>query len=95
VNFFAVTPFAGTELADWAVREGKSVACDFDNPFMGGGFTNLTDVPDRQLKRMRRRGVLRFYARPSRIFSILRDYPDKRELPRLLGVLFKRLTLKT
>jgi anaerobic magnesium-protoporphyrin IX monomethyl ester cyclase len=95
VNFFAVTPFAGTDLAEWATREGKSVACDFDNPFMGGGFTNLTDLPDRQLKRMRQRGVLRFYARPSRIFSILRDYPDKRGLPRLLGVLFKRLTLKT
>jgi anaerobic magnesium-protoporphyrin IX monomethyl ester cyclase len=95
VNFFAVTPFAGTELAEWAVREGKSVACDFDNPFMSGSFTNLTDLPDRELKRIRQRGVLRFYANPSRIWSLLRDYPDKRELPRLLGVLLKRLTLKS
>lgn len=94
VNFFAVTPFAGTELAAWAEREGKSTACDFDQPFMSGGFTNLTELPDRELKRIRRRGVLRFYARPSRVFSILRDYPDKRELPRLLGVLLKRLMLK-
>jgi anaerobic magnesium-protoporphyrin IX monomethyl ester cyclase len=95
VNFFAVTPFAGTELADWAEREGKSVACDFDQPFMSGGCTNLTDLPDDELKRIRRRGVLRFYARPSRILSILRDYPDKRELPRLMGVLIKRLALRT
>ena len=42
-----------------------------------------------------RRGTLRFYASPSRIWSILRDYPDKAELPRLAGVLLKRLALKT
>jgi len=94
VNFFAVTPFAGTELAEWAAREGKPAACDFDSPFMGGGFTNLTDLSDRELRGIRRRGVLRFYTRPSRIWSILRDYPDKRGLPHLLGVLLKRLALK-
>jgi len=95
VNFFAVTPFAGTELAAWAAREGKSAPCDFDHPYMDGVFTNLTDLPDRRLKRIRQRGTLRFYASPSRIWSILRDYPDKAELPRLLGVLIKRLALKT
>jgi radical SAM superfamily enzyme YgiQ (UPF0313 family) len=95
VNFFAVTPFAGTELAAWAEREGRTVLCDFDHPYMDGVFTNLTDLPDWRLRWIRRSGVLRFYARPSRIWSILRDYPDKRDLPRLAGVLLKRLALRT
>jgi radical SAM superfamily enzyme YgiQ (UPF0313 family) len=95
VNFFAVTPFAGTELAAWAAREGKTAPCDFDHPYMDGVFTNLTDLPDWQLRRIRQRGTLRFYASPSRIWSILRDYPDKRELPRLAGALLKRLALRT
>jgi len=94
VNFFAVTPFEGTELADIARRMGKPVFGDFDQMYMGGGVTNLTDLPDEELRRIRQRAVMRFWLSPGRVWSMLRDYPDKAGLPRLAAVLLKRLLLK-
>jgi anaerobic magnesium-protoporphyrin IX monomethyl ester cyclase len=94
VNFFAVQPFEGTDLADMARQQGKPVFSDFEQMYMSGGFINLTDLPDGELKRIRQMGVLRFYASPSRIWSIVRDYPHKSQLPHLLFVLAKRLMLK-
>jgi len=93
-NFFAVVPFAGTELAELARRLGKPTCTDFDHTFLGEGFTNLTDLPDREVRRIRRTATRRFYASPSRIWSIVRDYPGKSQLPRLVGALIRRLQLR-
>jgi anaerobic magnesium-protoporphyrin IX monomethyl ester cyclase len=94
VNFFAVTPFEGTELADMARQMGKPVFNDFDSAFMSSGFVNLTDIPDNELKKIRQRGIVRFWLSPGRMWSLLRDYPDKSRLPHLFFVLCQRVLLK-
>jgi len=94
VNFFAVTPFEGTELATMAKEMGKPVFSNFDSAFMSNCFTNLTDIPDKKLKWLRQRGLIKFWLSPTRIWAIVRDYPDKTRLPYLFIALIKRLLLK-
>jgi anaerobic magnesium-protoporphyrin IX monomethyl ester cyclase len=93
-QLFIVNPYEGTELAKMAKDLGKPVFSQFDNNYLTSGFTNLTDLPDEELNRIRRRGLLRFWLKPSRVWAIIRDYPHKSQLPLLLNVLVKRLMLK-
>jgi anaerobic magnesium-protoporphyrin IX monomethyl ester cyclase len=93
-HLFVVNPYEGTELAELATQMGKPVFSKFDNNYLTAGFTNLTDLPDKELDRIRRRGLVRFWLKPSRVWAIIRDYPCKSQLPYLITVLFKRLMLK-
>jgi len=93
-NFFVVNPFEGTDLAEQAKEMGKPVFGKFDENYLSAGFTNLTELPDAELQRIRRLGIVRFWLRPSRIWSALRDYPVKRQLPYMGVILIKKLLLR-
>ena len=93
-HFFIVNPYEGTDLADLARGMGKRVFNDFSNNYLTSGFTNLTNLPDSDVNRIRRRGLLRFWLKPSRVWAIVRDYPLKSQLPYLATVLIRRLLLR-
>lgn len=93
-HLFMVNPYKGTELAKLAERMGKRVPNKFDNNYLTPGFTNLTDLPDKDLDQIRRRGLVRFWLKPSRVWAIIRDYPCKSQLPYLFKVLVNRLMLR-
>jgi radical SAM superfamily enzyme YgiQ (UPF0313 family) len=93
-HLFIVNPYEGTELAKLAEEMGKPIFHQFDNNYLTSGFDNLTDLPDAELNRIRRFGLIRFWLRPSRIWAIIRDYPDKSQLPSLVKVLINRLLLR-
>ncbi len=93
-HLFIVNPYEGTELAKLAEEMGKPVFNKFDNNYLTPGFTNLTDLPDSELDKIRRRGLVRFWLKPSRVWAIVRDYPCKSQLPYLITILVKRLMLK-
>ena len=93
-HLFIVNAYEGTELAQLAEEMGKPVFSKFDDNYLSEGFTNLTDLPDKELNRIRRRGLMRFWLKPSRVWAIIRDYPCKSQLPYLVTILIKRLLLK-
>ena len=93
-HLFIVNAYEGTELAELAKKMGKPVFNNFDNNYLTSGFTNLTDLPDKEINRIRRRGLIRFWLKPSRVWAIVRDYPFKSKLPYLATILFRRLLLK-
>jgi len=93
-HLFIVNAYEGTELAELAKKMGKPVFSDFNNNYMTPGFTNLTDLSDKELNRIRRWGLVRFWLKPSRVWAIIRDYPCKSQLPYLAKILVKRLMLK-
>jgi radical SAM superfamily enzyme YgiQ (UPF0313 family) len=93
-HLFIVNPFEGTELAELAKKMGKPVVNDFNNNYMTSGFTNLTDLSDKEVNRIRRWGLIRFWLKPSRVWAIVRDYPFKSQLPYLVTILIKRLLFK-
>lgn len=93
-NFITVLPFEGTELAGLARQLGKPVYNDFDQVYLSRDMTNLTDIPDEEIRRMRRAAVLRFWLRPARLYWLLRDFPHKAQFPKLAGIFVKRAFLK-
>jgi len=93
-NFFAVSPFEGTDLAELAKQLGKPVFDKFEHDYLSDDCTNLTDLPDSELKWIRQKALVRFWLRPSRIWAFARDYPDKTRLPYLIQALIERILLK-
>lgn len=93
-HLFIVNPYEGTELAKLAEEMGKPVFSKFDDNYLTAGFTNMTDLSDKELDGIRRKGLIRFWLKPSRILAIIRDYPCKSQLPYLVTILIKRLMLK-
>jgi anaerobic magnesium-protoporphyrin IX monomethyl ester cyclase len=93
-HLFMVNPYEGTHLAELARKMRKPVFNNFKDNYLTSGFTNLTDLSDREISRMRRWGLVRFWLRPSRVWAIVRDYPVKSQLPYLVTILFKRLLFK-
>jgi radical SAM superfamily enzyme YgiQ (UPF0313 family) len=93
-NFFAVSPFEGTELAELAKQLGKPVFDKFEHDYLSDDCTNLTDLSDDELKWIRQKALVRFWSKPSRIWAFARDYPDKRRFPYLVKALIERILLK-
>jgi radical SAM superfamily enzyme YgiQ (UPF0313 family) len=93
-HLFVVNPFEGTDLAEWAKSLNKPVHEDFERSYFTEEVTNLTEVSDEEFDRIRRVGLRRFWLRPSRMWAILRDYPYKRNFPKLLVTLIKRLLIR-
>jgi anaerobic magnesium-protoporphyrin IX monomethyl ester cyclase len=93
-HLFIVNPYEGTELAELARKMGKPVFNNFDNNYLTSGFTNLTDLTDKEINRIRHWGLIRIWLKPSRVLAIVRDYPFKSQLPYLATVLFRRLLFK-
>jgi anaerobic magnesium-protoporphyrin IX monomethyl ester cyclase len=93
-HLFIVNAYEGTQLAELARAAGKHVHSDFEDTYMSKGFNNLTDLSDDELDAIRREGLRRFWFKPSRMWAIVRDYPDKEKFPDLLATLVKRMFLK-
>jgi len=93
-HLFIVNAYEGTALAELAKSLGKRVHSDFEDTYMSSGFNNLTDLSDDELNAIRRKGIWRFWLKPSRGWAIVRDYPDKSRFPNILAVLLKRLMLR-
>ena len=93
-HLFIVNPYEGTDLAELARKMGKPVFNDFSTNYLTSGFTNLTNLSDGEVNRIRRRGLMRFWLKPSRVWAIVRDYPLKSRLPYLATVLIRRLLLR-
>jgi radical SAM superfamily enzyme YgiQ (UPF0313 family) len=91
VALFVAMPFEGTELGTIAKETGKVPVSDFCLSYYTKGFVNLTDVPSREVNRIRRRALLKFYLNPLRVFVFVRDFPCKQELWKLVFVFFRRL----
>jgi anaerobic magnesium-protoporphyrin IX monomethyl ester cyclase len=90
-GMFAVMPFESTELAAMAKEMNHIAVSDFSMNYHSKEFLNLTDVPSREVNRIRRQALLRFYLNPSRLFTFARDFPNKRGLCKLCILFFRRL----
>jgi len=90
-GMFAVMPFESTELAAIAREMNHIPLSDFSMNYWSRKFVNLTDVPSKTVNRIRRQALLRFYLNPSRLFTFVRDFPNKRGLARLCILFFRRI----
>jgi anaerobic magnesium-protoporphyrin IX monomethyl ester cyclase len=88
---FVVMPFEGTELGEIAKEMGKVPVSDFSMSYHTENFVNLTDVPSKEVNRIRRQALMKFYLNPIRLFVFVRDFPSKRELVKFVMLFFRRL----
>jgi anaerobic magnesium-protoporphyrin IX monomethyl ester cyclase len=79
-SIFAVNPFEGTALAEEAKALGKETVQDFDMNYFSEDCINLTEIPKEELIAIRRRAVRQFYMNPRRLYRILRDFPNRRNI---------------
>jgi len=82
--FYRVMPYPNTELYNIVKRDrpDKLARVDFaETDYTYKPIVNLSDIPDEALDRCIRRGTLRFYGNPKRLFRIVRDYPRRLQLP--------------
>jgi radical SAM superfamily enzyme YgiQ (UPF0313 family) len=95
-SIFAVNPFEGTTLAEEAKALGKETVQDFDMNYFSEDCINLTEIPKDELIAIRKRAVRQFYMNPKRIFRILRDFPNRRNIFTWQGAkaLTRRIFLK-
>jgi radical SAM superfamily enzyme YgiQ (UPF0313 family) len=91
IGLFVVMPFEGTELSAITRKMGKVPVSNFCMGYHTKEFVNLTEVPSKEVNRIRVWTLLRFYLNPFRMFVFVRDFPSKRSLARLVLVLFRRL----
>jgi anaerobic magnesium-protoporphyrin IX monomethyl ester cyclase len=87
-HLFMVNPFEVTELAELAKKMGKPVVNDFNNNYMTSGFVNLTDLSDKEVNRIRRWGLIRFWLKPSRVWAIIRSNHNCRTWSQFLSSVF-------
>ncbi len=92
-HLFVANAFEGTALAELAKGLGKPVKRDFRQSYLTRGFDNLTDIPNEEFNRMRSRALRRFWLSPRRMWRIVRDYPNKQNLPGFLPAFLKRVSL--
>ena len=92
---FAVIPFESTELAEIAKEMDHLPLSDLSMNYWSKEFLNLTDVPSREVNRIRRQALLRFYLNPSRLFYFARDFPHKRSFGKLFILFFRRFWFHT
>jgi radical SAM superfamily enzyme YgiQ (UPF0313 family) len=78
--FFGVIPLKGTALYESCLPQlaGRALQPSDFNYFSSR--LNLSAVPDAEFLRLRLGAPVRFFASPSRLCRILRDYPDRRLL---------------
>ncbi len=93
VRFFMVTPFPGTELYELAKKNAPDALDRIRYDDMEYEFVpvNLTEVPDEVYFKFPQKAYHRFYLNPKRIWRILRDYPQRRQLPLYLPTFPRRL----
>ncbi len=90
-QFFIVTPFQGTELAELYKESIKNFRIDFSKYEYYLGEFNLSNVNDRELFRLQRWANIKFYYNPKRLFKIWRLHPRKHELFRYITLIPNRI----
>jgi len=81
-SFFTVTPYPGTALYRLAMETvpERMTALDYRDIELSNVRINLSAVPDNVLFAYQRKAQRTFYMRPSRIWRILRDHPQRTSL---------------
>jgi anaerobic magnesium-protoporphyrin IX monomethyl ester cyclase len=93
MNIWFVTPFEGTELYDQAKELGYQLQASTDKYTYFFPETTLSEVPPQELNKLAQKTFLKFYMSPWRLWRIARLFPNKKQLPYLLG-LFLKYSLK-
>jgi hypothetical protein len=65
IALFVVMPFEGTELGKLVREMGKAPVSDFSMSYHSENFINLTDVPAKQINRIRLQALMKFYLNPA------------------------------
>ncbi len=93
-SFFTVTPFPKTRLYEEVKSRfpEKLAKVRYDDGDYAGIRVNCTELPDDVLFAQQRKANLRFFLRPSRMYRILRDFPQRRYLPTYLPSYVLRIT---
>lgn len=93
-SFYSVTPFPNTKLYDMIKKTNpeKLANIRYEDMDYSRLNVNLSTVPDNVLFHYQRKATRRFYANPSRLMRILRDYPKPHLLPAYAPLLIQRLS---
>lgn len=93
-SFFTVTPFPKTRLYDevMAKHPEKLRGLSYNDTSYAAVRVNCSDLPDDVLFAYQRKANLKFFLRPSRMYRILRDFPQRRYLPTYLPNYLMRVT---
>lgn len=93
-SFWSLIPFPNTRVYDLAMKTHpqKLKQINYDDIEFPYIHFNFADIPDEMLFYYQRKAHRDFYMNPSRIFRIIRDYPQKQRLPLYLPEFFKRLS---
>ncbi len=92
-SFFFVVPFPGTRLYEESESKKKKTyvnmsASSLFDPRMS--HISLSDVPSGDLRKITKRATLNFYLSPFRLWRIVRDIPNKKQLLFLLSLVVTR-----
>lgn len=92
-SFFITTPYPGTPLYEWVAQNKPEKLRDLDYAMRNSSTmrVNLTELPDETLFAYQRKAVRRFFSKPSRIYRILRDHPQRMALPAYVPVVAYRM----
>lgn len=90
-QFFIVTPFQGTELAELYKESIKNFNIDFSKYEYYLGEFNLSNVSDSELFRLQRWANIKFYYNPHRLLKIWKFHPRKYELFRYITLIPNRI----
>ena len=87
--FSVATPYPGTELYEWAQRNGYITTRDWEEYDRAHTVLHLPTVDPETVWRHHRMAYRRFYLDPVRIARILKAYPKPHYLPYYLPLLIK------
>jgi radical SAM superfamily enzyme YgiQ (UPF0313 family) len=93
-SFFTVTPFPGTPLFDYVLKNypEKLDSFRYDDMDFSAMRVNLTDYPDSVLYAYQRKAMRAFYSSPTRVYRMLRAYPRPELLPVYAPIFIHRAT---
>ncbi len=93
-SFFTVVPFPGTQVFRYAqeMKPERLVSLKYDNIDFSLAPVNLSTVPDEVLFGFQRQANRQFFGKPSRIYRIMRDFPQRRRLPYYIPIYVSRVT---
>ena len=91
-SFYTATPFPNTPLHAWAKvnRPEQLIHLDYRDADLSAMRVNLSAEPDEVLYKYQRKAHRDFYMRPSRVYRILRDSPQKGLVRRYLPIFLHR-----
>lgn len=90
-NFNTVNPFPNTELYEQVAKDHPEKLAKIHYTGFRTMNTNLTDLPDAVITRLRKKANRKFYLDGRRALRVLRDYPDLKKLPLCLPELIRRI----